>query len=249
MARPKQAETDRGKSPGAPASPPAVAISEALIVLLEYGFGCSHTDRFSFGRFGRNHPQRAHGPVMGARSPRSRFVRPGRISIAVLGGVAATLLLLSSPLPSRADIYRWEDAQGTIHFTDDITSIPSPYRKSATRMIREAPFVPPAPQVALPPEKPPVPPPGIPPGLSEKEQAEAAKAQEKEELTSRIEQLRAKITAKEQHINAVDAKRSLAVNPLRNRIVDQADMDLYEKYQSELPADRQQLKELESLLE
>jgi hypothetical protein len=116
-------------------------------------------------------------------------------------------------------------------------------------MIREAPFVPPAPQVALPPEKPPVPPPGIPPGLSEKEPAEAAKALEKEELTSRIEQLRAKITAKEQHINAVDAKRSLAVNPLRNRIVDQADMDLYEKYQSELPADRQHLKELESLLE
>jgi hypothetical protein len=186
---------------------------------------------------------------MGAGPSLSRFVRPGRISLAVLGGVVASLLLLFSPLPSRADIYRWEDAQGTIHFTDDITSIPSPYRKSATRTIREAPFVPPAPQVAPPPEKPPAPPPGIPPGLSEKEQAEAAKAQEKEELASRIEQLRAKIAAKEQHINAVDAKRSLAVNPLRNRIVDQSDMDLYDKYKSELPADRKQLKELESLLE
>lgn len=186
---------------------------------------------------------------MGAGPSPSRFVRPGRISLAVLGGVAATLLLLSSPLPSRADIYRWEDAQGTIHFTDDISSIPSPYRKSATRTIREAPVVPPAPQVSLPPGKPPVPPPGIPQGLSDKEQAEAAKAQEKEELASQIEQLRAKITAKEQHINAVDAKRSLAVNPLRNRYVDQADLDLYDKYKSELPADRQQMKELTSRLE
>jgi hypothetical protein len=186
---------------------------------------------------------------MGAGASRSRFFRPGRISLAVLGGVAATLLLLSSPLPSRADIYRWEDDQGTIHFTDDITSIPSPYRKSATRTIREAPFVPPAPQVALPPGKPPAPPPGIPPGLSDKEQAEAVKAQEKEELASRIEQLGAKITAKEQHINAVDAKRSLAVNPLRNRYVDQADLDLYDKYKSELPADRQQMQELKSRLE
>ena len=186
---------------------------------------------------------------MGAGSPRSRLVRPGWISLAVLGGVAASLFLLSSPLSSRADIYRWEDAQGTIHFTDDITSIPSPYRKSATRMIREAPSVPPAPQVAPPPEKPPVPPPGTPPGLSDKERAEAAKEREKEELASRVEQFRAKIAAKEQHINAVDAKRSLAVNPLRNRYVDQADLDLYDKYRSELPADRRQMKELESRLE
>jgi hypothetical protein len=186
---------------------------------------------------------------MGAGSSRERFGRPGRISLAVLGGFVATLLLLSSPLPSRADIYRWEDAQGTIHFTDDITSIPSPYRKSAIRTIREAPYVPPGPQVALPPEKPPAPPPAIPPGLSDKEQAEAAKEQEKEELASRIEQLQAKITAKEQHINAVDAKRSLAVNPLRNRYVDQADLDLYDKYKSELPADKQQMQELKSRLE
>jgi len=115
-------------------------------------------------------------------------------------------------------------------------------------MIREAPSVPPAPQVAPPPEKTPVPPPVTPPGLSDKERAEAAKESEKGELASRVEQLRAKITAKEQHINAVDAKRSLAVNPLRNRFVDQVDLDLYDKYQSELPADKQQIKELESRL-
>src|SRR3989337_4225156 len=107
MAQPKQDETDREKSSGAPGATPAVAFSKVLIVLSCYGRGGSHTDRFPFGRFGRDHPQRVHGPVMGAGSSRSRLVRPGRISLAVLGGVAASLFLLSSPLSSRADIYRW----------------------------------------------------------------------------------------------------------------------------------------------
>ena len=185
---------------------------------------------------------------MGAMSPQRGFLRTGPISLAFLWGVVASLLL-STPLLSHADIYRWEDAQGTIHFTDDITSIPSSYRKSATRMIREAPSVPSAPEGAPPPEKPPVPPPGIPPGLSESGRPEAARERAKADLTSQVEQLRAKILAKEQHITAVDAKRSLAVNPLRNRFVEQADLDLYDKYQSELPADREQMKDLESRLE
>ena len=50
-------------------------------------------------------------------------------------------------------------------------------------------------------------------------------------------------------IRAVDEKRSLAVNPLRNRVVDPADLDLYEKYLAELPADKEMLKEFESRLE
>lgn len=83
---------------------------------------------------------------------------------------------------------------------------------------------------------------------TEKEEALSAE-QQKEELVSQVEQQRAKVTAKEQHIRAVDAKRSLATNPLRNRFVDQADLDLYTKYQDELPADKEQLKELESRLE
>lgn len=83
---------------------------------------------------------------------------------------------------------------------------------------------------------------------TEKEEALSAE-QKKEELISQLEQQRAKIAAKEQHIQAVDAKRSLAVNPLRNRFVDPADLDLYEKYQDELPADKEQMKALESRLE
>ncbi len=117
-------------------------------------------------------------------------------------------------------------------------------------MIREAPAVLPPPQ----PSPPAGGPQGFPagtavPGLSAEERAALDAAREKEELASRLEQLKAKIDAKEQHIRAVDAKQSLAVNPLRNRFVDPADLDLYRKYQTELPADREKLKELESRLE
>jgi hypothetical protein len=85
-------------------------------------------------------------------------------------------------------------------------------------------------------------------GLSAGEEA-AQEAAREEELASLVEQQKAKIAAKEEHIRAVDAKRSLAVNPLRNRIVDQADMDLYDKYKDELPGDKERLRELESSLE
>lgn len=64
-----------------------------------------------------------------------------------------------------------------------------------------------------------------------------------------MEQQKARIAAKEEHIRAVDEKRSLAMNPLRNRVVDPADLDLYDKYLAELPADRERLQELESRLE
>ncbi|HJX15146.1 MAG TPA: DUF4124 domain-containing protein [Candidatus Deferrimicrobiaceae bacterium] len=182
---------------------------------------------------------------MEAGPSRIGSVRPPRLTLALLGGAAFLLFLLSPPAPSRADIYRWEDSQGTVHFTDDITNIPPQYRKNSTLLIREAPSVAPLPQAAPPAGIPQAsPPPNAGPALSAQEQAE----REKEDLASQVEQLKAKIAAKETHISAVDAKRSLAVNPLRNRFVDQADLDLYDKYQSELPADRERLKELESRL-
>ena len=182
---------------------------------------------------------------MEAGPSRIGSVRPPRLTLALLGGAAFLLILLSPPAPSRADIYRWEDSQGTVHFTDDLTNIPPQYRKNSTLLIREAPSFAPLPQAAPPAGIPQAsPPPNAGPALSAQEQAE----REKEDLASQVEQLKAKIAAKETHISAVDAKRSLAVNPLRNRFVDQADLDLYDKYQSELPADRERLKELESRL-
>jgi len=82
----------------------------------------------------------------------------------------------------------------------------------------------------------------------DKEEALSAE-QEKEEIVAQVKHQRAKIAAKEQHIQAVDTKRSLAVNPMRNRVVDPADMELYNKYREELPGDKEQLEELESLLD
>lgn len=182
--------------------------------------------------------------------PPLRFTRPGRLPLAALGIAAACLLLLSSPAPSRADIYRWEDVEGTVHFTDDVSTIPPRYRKDSTRLIREAPSVI-SPERASPsPMGKQAPLPGAAAtGRSAEEEAAQEAAREKEELVSQVEQQKAKIAAKEQHIRAVDAKRSLAVNPLRNRFVDQADLDLYEKYQAELPADRERLQGLESRIE
>lgn len=43
------------------------------------------------------------------------------------------LLLVLLPLPVCAEIYSWTDAAGTVHFTEDIGSIPKKYRAQAVR--------------------------------------------------------------------------------------------------------------------
>ena len=167
------------------------------------------------------------------------------------GAVVATLLLLLFLLPAvcRADIYQWKDAQGTIHFTDDISTIPAQYRKKASPLIHEGPSVI-SPEKSSPDQAGGQ---GAAPGPfgSDMSAEEAATREEahKAALASQVEQQKAKIAAKEEHIRAVDQKRSLAVNPLRNRNVDPADMELYDKYKEELPADKERLRELESNLE
>jgi len=173
-----------------------------------------------------------------------------RWPLAVLVGAIACILLLSSSAPSRADIYQWKDSQGTIHFTDDVSTIPSQYRKGSTRLIREPPSSISPTQASPPPRGPQATPSGNVRGAVNPDKEEALSAeQEKEEIVAQVKHQRAKIAAKEQHIQAVDAKRSLAVNPMRNRVVDPADMELYNKYKEELPGDKEQLKELESLLD
>ena len=186
-------------------------------------------------------------PGMEAEPVPPRPTRNGKFTLVVLGAAAACFLLSLSPAVSRADIYQWKDSQGTIHFTDDASTIPAKYRKNSNRLIREAPSV-------ISPEKT-SPPPGMKkaplPGSAKStaEEETAREATREEELASLVEQQRAKIAAKEEHIRAVDARRSLAINPLRNRVVDKADLDLYAKYKEELPGDRKRLRELESTLE
>ena len=173
-----------------------------------------------------------------------------RWPLAVLVGAIFCILLLFSAAPSRADIYKWVDGQGTWHFTDDVTTIPPQYRKGSTRLIREPPSSISPTQVSPPPRGPQATQSGNVRGAVNPDKEEALSAeQEKEEIVAQVKHQKAKIAAKEQHIQAVDAKRSLAVNPLRNRVVDPADMELYNKYKEELPGDKEQLKELESLLD
>lgn len=170
-----------------------------------------------------------------------RSTRPGsgsgRIPVVILA------LLLACARPAAADIYRWVDEQGTIHFTDELSNVPPAARNSATLQLREAPDSggslsvvgsPPLPSAGA--ESPPTS-----PGTSDSGSG-------RDFLLLRIEQLKAKIAAKERHVEAVDRKQSLALNPLRNRFVEEADLELYRKYKEELPADREELRALEEEL-
>jgi hypothetical protein len=158
-----------------------------------------------------------------------------------LAGIA--LLLCSFAGPAAADIYRWEDESGALHFTDDLSSIPEKHRKKAQDVQKTpprggtvstigggaggspAPAVPVSPLEAL----------GASPELPTRES-----------LEGQAEQLRAKISAKEQFIDKVDTKRSTLLNPLGNRFVSPEDLELYRKYSAELPGDRERLREIES---
>jgi hypothetical protein len=180
--------------------------------------------------------------------PSGRRLVAVRVLAALFGAGAFLLGSAFFPPSPRADIYRWVDGGGAVHFTDDASTIPPAYRKNATRMIREAPGEASPPAHAIPPG-PNLPPPPPEAGIPSGEQAPPDVEASKEQLAAQAEQLRAKIAAKERHLRDVDAKRLPGANPLRNRIVDQEDMDLYEKYRAELPGDRERLDEIESRLD
>jgi len=157
---------------------------------------------------------------------------------------AAITALLLFATASPAEIYRWEDESGTVHFTDDMTNIPEAYRGRSSIAIHEAPKTgEPAPAAAA--EQG-----GEPSSSASPAEGEAATAAgEREEPAARVEQLKAKIAAKEQHVKFVEDRQNLILNPDRRRIVDPGDLELYKKYQAELPADRERLRELELLIE
>jgi Domain of unknown function (DUF4124) len=166
------------------------------------------------------------------------------------GGSAALVLAIvlgcatALPLPSRADIYRWEDDRGTVHFTDDLGNIPAKFRGHQRPILKGPPSAttpsvstfgsPPA--AAQPPE----------PASTEPPATQAST--ETDELAGQTEQLKAKIAAKEKFVETIDRKRSNIRNPLGNRFVSPEDLELYRKYSAELPQDREQLRDLESRL-
>jgi hypothetical protein len=160
---------------------------------------------------------------------------------------AGTLVLsLAFGATSFADIYRWEDESGGIHFTDDLSAIPSKQRGKA-REIQKTPPAAGKPSVSTMGAPPPPAAPSQSPRPSNGETL-VPPAIPEEGDAAQAEKLRAKIDAKEQFLRDVDEKQSLATNPYRNRIVSPSDLELYRKYKEELPADREHLKEIESRL-
>jgi hypothetical protein len=164
----------------------------------------------------------------------------------LLPAAAILVLSLAFVVPSLADIYRWEDESGVIHFTDDRSTIPAKYKGKA----REIQKVPPAsgkPSVSTMGPSTPSPGPSFSPRPSNGETIDRPSLPQDDDATL-AEKLRAKIDAKERFIRAVDEKQSLATNPYRNRLVSPPDLELYRKYKEELPGDRERLKALDSRL-
>ena len=153
--------------------------------------------------------------------------------------MAAVVFLLMFPTGASADIYRWVDESGTIHFTDDESNIPDAYRGKSSVTIHE-------------PAKSPEQSPDVSAGTgrettpaSPADGSAAAPSVEPETPASEIEQLKSKIAAKEEFIKYVEERRNLALNPDRRRVLNPGDIDLYNKYKEELPRDQERLRELE----
>jgi hypothetical protein len=160
----------------------------------------------------------------------------------LVGGMLAFSTFLAPP--ASADIYRWEDDSGGIHFTDDLSTIPAKHRRRA-REIQKTPPEAGQPSLSTMGAPPTSPGPSLSPrpSMGETLDRPAIPADDDATLT---EKLRAKVAAKERFIRGVDEKRSVATNPYRNRFVSPSDMELYQKYKEELPGDRERLKALES---
>ena len=176
-----------------------------------------------------------------------RQKRPWETAILVLwlfGGMLAFSPLLAPP--ASADIYRWEDESGVIHFTDDLSSIPANYRGKFREILKTPPR---AGQPSLSTMDAPSssPNPSLYPRPANGETLDRPALPEDDDATL-AEKLRAKIDAKERFLRGVDEKQSLATNPYRNRLVSPPDLELYRKYKEELPADRERLKDLDSRL-
>ena len=160
-------------------------------------------------------------------------------------GFSVLALAIALPGTSRADIYRWEDESGVVHFTDDIGNIPPRFRSRQTPILKGPPAAgrPSLSTIEAPPERPADA--SSVPGFGAAPEPSAGTG---DDVAGEAEQLRAKIAAKEQFVEGVDRKRSNIRNPLGNRFVAQEDLELYAKYKQELPQDRERLRDLESRL-
>jgi len=157
---------------------------------------------------------------------KKRLSGPSILALWLFGGMLAFSPFLASP--ASADIYRWEDGNGVIHFTDDRSTIPEKY-KGKSREIQKTPPASGKPSVSTmgAPSSPPGP--SFSPMPSDGERLDRPLLPQDDDATL-AEKLRAKIDAKERFIRGVDERQSLATNPYRNRLVSPSDLELYRKY-------------------
>jgi hypothetical protein len=169
-----------------------------------------------------------------------------------LAAMAVVFALVPCASPAEADIYRWEDERGVIHFTDNPAAIPDNLRGKIRPILKEPP-------ASGKPGLSTVGSPSFPssggvegaPAPSERPAAngsagEGAPPPSGDTSARQAETLRAKIDAKEGFLGKVDTKRSNIMNPLGNRFISPEDLELYKKYSDELPGDRERLREIES---
>ncbi len=150
------------------------------------------------------------------------------------------LVMILCTLPSkngRAEIYRWVDENGVIHYTDSLMNIPEKYKNKAEK--------PKLPEINTYEEPSPV----VSPATGEEPGAKSTTlGKNLDEIRKELEILKAQIEAKKELIESVENKRNLAINPFRNRIIPPEDLKLYEKYKKELPQDEKRLEELTRML-
>lgn len=165
-------------------------------------------------------------------------MKPSHLTLLSIALVA--LFLSGTPTISSGQVYRWVDQGGAIHFTDNPQNIPVQYRNNAME------FTPPpittyaeerGQRVGAVPQS------GFTQGANRERPLDSAKA-----LEESIQTMKSQIQAKRDLIRYVDERKNLAVNPYRNRIIMKNELELYDRYQQEIPEDERELERLESAL-
>jgi hypothetical protein len=166
--------------------------------------------------------------------------------LGTLAAMAVAFAMVPCASPAEADIYRWEDEAGVIHFTDNPAGIPDNLRGKIRPILKEPPSAgrPGLSTVGSPSFPSSGGANGAPPPIGTMEEAPPPPVGE--DPARLAETLRSKIDAKERFLEKVDNKRSTILNPLGNRFISPEDLELYKKYSDELPADRGRLREIES---
>lgn len=144
------------------------------------------------------------------------------------------LVALCAPALAYADIYRWEDERGVLHFTDDIKKVPIRYRDKAAVQKTPAPSTDTsAPEGA---------------GKVEEKRDSADELYGDYTLQWWLETFRKKKNEVSQAVSLIETKKKFVQMFESGRrfgqTYEQADVEKYNLYKAELPADEQRLADL-----